>query len=180
MRESGDGYEARDYDSYIIAETDVLGNYEEATGEGFRIIADYIFGNNTSRQDIAMTAPVLENRAQNTEAEKIAMTAPVLSSEKGEQLRTISFVMPKEYTLKTLPKPNNPKVTITLVPARRVAVLPFTWYPTAKRIANKKKALLAMLERDGLIVDGDIQVARYNPPLSMPLMLRNEIIIGVK
>ena len=178
--ERRDGYEIRDYAPYIIAETDVVGSYDEATREGFRIIADYIFGNNTSLQDIAMTAPVLENRTPNTATEKIAMTAPVLSAEKSERLRTVSFVMPPEYTLETLPEPNNPKVTITSVPARRVAVLSFTWYPTAKRIAAKKEALVANLERDGLTIDGAVQVARYNPPLSMPLLLRNEIIIPIK
>ena len=93
---------------------------------------------------------------------------------------TISFVLPSEYTLETLPMPNNPQVTITQVDARKVAVLSFTWYPTAKRVENKKKELLTLIENDGLEVDGEIQVARYNPPLSMPLMLRSEIIIPIK
>jgi hypothetical protein len=61
-----------------------------------------------------------------------------------------------------------------------VAVLSFTWYPTAKRVEEKKTELLALIEKDGLEVDGKIQVARYNPPLSMPLVLRNEIIIPVE
>ncbi|MFT7507537.1 MAG: hypothetical protein ACI92I_000697 [Acidimicrobiales bacterium] len=174
--EHKNGYDIREYEPYIIAETDVTGNYEEASSNGFRIIGDYIFGNNTSRSSIAMTAPVLESKS----SEKIAMTVPVIDTKKDAGSRTISFVLPSEYTLETLPMPNNPQVTITQVDSRKVAVLSFTWYPTAKRVENKKKELLALIEKDGLEVDGEIQVARYNPPLSMPLVLRNEIIIPVK
>lgn len=174
--ESKTGYDIRDYEPYIIAETDVTGDYNDATSNGFRIIADYIFGNNTSRSSIAMTAPVLESKS----SEKIAMTVPVIDTEKDESTRTISFVLPSEYTLETLPMPNNPQVTITQVDSRKVVVLSFTWYPTAKRVESKKKELLALIEKDGLEVDGEIQVARYNPPLSMPLVLRNEIIIPIK
>lgn len=170
------GYEIRNYEPYIIAETDVTGDYNDATSNGFRIIADYIFGNNTSRSSIAMIAPVLENKS----SEKIAMTVPVMNTEKDNSTRTISFVLPSQYTLETLPMPNNPKVTITQVDTRKVTVLSFTWYPTAKRIEAKKQALIALLDRDGLEVNGEIQVARYNPPLSMPLVLRNEIIIPIK
>jgi len=174
--ESKGGYDVREYEPYIIAKTDVAGSYEEASSNGFRIIGDYIFGNNTSRTSIAMTAPVLESKS----SEKNAMTVPVIDTEKDENSRTISFVLPSEYTLETLPMPNNPQVTIAQVDSRKVVVLSFTWYPTAKRVESKKKELLALIEKDGLEVDGEIQVARYNPPLSMPLVLRNEIIIPIK
>ncbi len=174
--ESRAGYDIREYEPYIIAETDVTGEFGEATNSGFRVIADYIFGNNTSRSSIAMTAPVLESKS----SEKIAMTVPVIDTEKDVNTRTISFVLPSEYTLETLPMPNNPEVTITQVDSRKVAVLSFTWYPTMKRVESKKKELLALIENDGLEVSGETQVARYNPPPSMPLVLRNEIIIPIK
>jgi SOUL heme-binding protein len=174
--ESNDGYDIREYEPYIIAETDAIGSYDEATRNGFRVIADYIFGNNTSRTSIAMTTPVLESKS----SEKIAMTVPVIDTAKDENSRTISFVLPSQYTLETLPMPNNPQVKITQVPSRKVAVLSFTWYPTAKRVDEKKNELLSLLAKAGLEVNGEIQVARYNPPLSMPLMLRNEIIIPIK
>lgn len=170
------GYEIREYAPYLVAKTDVTGSYNEATSAGFRIIADYIFGNNTSRSSIAMTAPVLESKA----SEKIAMTVPVIDTKKDDNSRTISFVLPSEYTLDTLPMPNNSQVVITQIDAQKVAVLSFSWYPTAQRVEDKKTELQALIKRDNLEVNGEIQVARYNPPLSMPLMLRNEIIIPIK
>ncbi len=173
--ENRDGYEVREYGAYIVAETTVSGNRQEAVTSGFQIIADYIFGNNVSKKGIAMTAPVLESQA----SEKISMTSPVLSTESTAGDRVIAFVLPSEYTLETLPVPLNTAVTLREVPAHTVAVLQFTWYPTSARIEKKKEKLISLLERDKVTPIGTIQVAQYNPPLSMPLMLRNEIIIPI-
>lgn len=173
--EQRDGYEIREYAAYTVAETTVGGPRSTAMRSGFRLIADYIFGNNTSKTSIAMTAPVLEQPA----SEKISMTTPVLSSSDDTSERTIAFVLPSTYTLDTLPTPNNPAVTLREVPAHKVAALTFTWYVTANRIAAKEAALLSFLNRDHVVVTGGPQVAQYNPPLSMPLVLRNEILIPI-
>ena len=177
--EKKDGYEIREYAPYIKAEAEMTGTYAEATNQGFRIIADYIFGNNVRTESISMTTPVLES-PQIPQPEKIAMTVPVLESGTDSATRTIAFVLPSKYTLDTLPTPNNSAVKLTPVPARKVAVLRFTWYPTETRIARKKYELGEMLARDSKVVVGEYETARYNPPLSMPLTLRNEIIIQIE
>jgi hypothetical protein len=173
--EKKEGYEIREYAPYIIAQTTVTGNYDDATTQGFRIIADYIFGNNVTKESVAMTSPVLESRS-----EKIAMTTPVLEAGRGSDTRTIAFVLPSKYTLETLPLPNNAAVTLTPVPARKVAALSFTWYPTEARVTAKKELLQSYLVRDAQRMVGDIETARYNPPASMPLTLRNEILIPIQ
>ena len=174
--ENRDGYEIREYLPYIVAEATVSGSRQQATNSGFRIIADYIFGNNVSKSSIAMTAPVLESQT----SQKIAMTSPVLNTEGTENERIIAFVLPSAYTLETLPTPNNSAVRIREVPAQKVAALKFTWYPTAKRIDSKEELLQSFLQRDEVNIIGNVQVAQYNPPLSMPLVLRNEIIIPIE
>jgi hypothetical protein len=176
--EKRDGYEIREYSPYIVAQTTVTGNYDEATNSGFRIIADYIFGNNLRQEGISMTSPVLEGPTPPTN-EEIDMTSPVLETVGENQSRIISFVLPSKYTLETLPKPNNEAVKLVEVPARKVAALEFTWYPTAGRVEDKKATLLSYLVRDGAVIAGETETARYNPPLSMPLLLRNEILIPI-
>lgn len=176
--EKKDGYEIREYAPYIMAATTVTGDYDRATNQGFRIIADYIFGNNTKRESIAMTTPVLESPTEDM-SEKIAMTVPVIESASTNTTRTIAFVVPSKYTLDTLPLPNNEAVKLIAMPARKVAALRYTWYPTATRTETKKAELIKYLTRDGKIVAGAIETARYNPPLSMPLTLRNEILIPI-
>jgi len=177
--EQKDGYEIREYAPYIKAEVTVTGSYDEATRQGFRLIADYIFGNNVAKESISMTTPVLEATNAPT-SEKIAMTTPVLETATGNTSRNIAFVLPSKYTLDTLPRPNNNAVSLVAVPTRTVAVLRFTWYPTATRIAEKTTLLQTYLGRDRKKGIGSVETARYNPPLSMPLTLRNEIIIPIE
>jgi hypothetical protein len=173
--EKRNGYEVREYNAYIVAQTNVSGEYSQALGEGFRIIADYIFGNNTTKTSIAMTAPVLESSSQ-----LIAMTVPVISQPASEKNSVISFVLPSKYTLETLPKPNNAAVELREVPARKVAVRRFTWYATEARVEKQKAALVERLSADGMRMTDLPQVAQYNPPLSFPLTRRNEILITIE
>lgn len=169
------GYEIRQYDAYIVAETKVSGTYQETLNQGFRAIADYIFGNNTTKTSIAMTAPVLESSS-----EKIAMTVPVISQPASEKNSVVSFVLPSKYTLETLPKPNNAAVELREVPARKVAVRRFTWYATEARVEKQKAVLVERLTADGVSMTDLPQVAQYNPPLSFPLTRRNEILIAIE
>jgi hypothetical protein len=91
--------EIRDYPPMIVAEVEVSGERKEAINVGFRQIADYIFGNNSPKRKIPMTAPVTQQAG-----EKIAMTAPVSQQLAGARWK-VRFVMPQGYTLETLPAP---------------------------------------------------------------------------
>jgi hypothetical protein len=118
--ESDGKFEIRDYAPMIVAETDVTGTRQAAIREGFRTIADYIFGNNLTLQKITMTAPVTQQTG-----EKIAMTAPVTQQGDDHAWR-IRFVMPASYTMETLPEPKNTAVILKEVQGRRVAVIRFS------------------------------------------------------
>ncbi|MFT5436636.1 MAG: hypothetical protein ACI840_001284 [Ulvibacter sp.] len=174
------GYEIREYGVYVIAETaisDAKGR-DDATRKGFPIVAGYIFGDNTSKDKIAMTVPV---NTEASESEKIAMTVPVnTEQEEAGGTYKISFVMPSEYTIETLPTPNDSRVVIKEVPSRKVAVKRFTWSASESSVKKQEEALLSALGRDGIETVGTINVARYNPPWTIPFMLRNEVQIEVK
>ena len=174
--EKRSGYEIRRYRPYVVAETDVSGEYENVTRTGFRIIANYIFGDNIGPRKIAINAPVRVGTS-----EKIAMTAPVINTLSGASntTKTVSFVLPAQYTIETLPKPNDRRIRLVSMPERTVAALRFTWYVTPKRLQEKTQILQGLLKHDDISVDGEAQVARYNPPLSMPLLLRNEILLPI-
>lgn len=167
-------YEIRYYPVQIRAEVVIAGNYREALYGGFRKLADYIFGNNAASQSISMTAPVTTEMSQ-----KIAMTAPVLLAEL-ENRYVISFIMPRNYSLETLPKPGNPEITIRKIVERRVAAVRFGGYATESRVTKKIRALKSALEHDGVTMAGAAQVAQYNPPWTPPWMRRNEILIPVE
>lgn len=172
----GNGYEVREYAPYIRAEVTLQGAYRDTLYGGFRNVADYIFGNNTTRSAVAMTAPVLQEPAG---SETIAMTAPVLHEQEGSAY-TVSFIMPSSYTLETLPQPNNDKVKLRAVPKTRFAVLKFGGYATERRSARKTAWLQERITAAGLLPAGPPIVAQYDPPWTPPYMRRNEIQIPLK
>ena len=183
-------YEVRQYAPLIVAETWVEGDMDAASGKGFRLIADYIFGNNKANQGaasakVAMTAPVtLEPQGAST---KVAMTAPVavqpeLSSQgmSGVQRWRVHFVMPSQYTMGTLPTPNNNAVSLREVPAKRVAVATYSGFNTESRIREETQGLLAWMQARNWVAAGPAQLARYNPPWTLPMLRRNEIHIEIQ
>ncbi len=107
--------EIRSYGPMIAAEAVVDGERKPAISEGFRLIAGYIFGKNKPQEKIAMTAPVEQQKSQ-----KIAMTAPVeqQAQEANDNAWTVRFIMPKSWTMQTLPAPSDPRVKLEPLPAR--------------------------------------------------------------
>ncbi len=173
-------YEIRMYDTYIIAETTISGakDRNEAVQKGFPIVAGYIFGGNTSKDKVSMTVPV---NTEMTTSKKIAMTTPVnTEQEENDGTYKISFVMPSEYTLDTLPTPNDNQIIIKEIPSHAMAVKQFTWPASESRIKKQEELFLSAIDRDNIDTVGVINVARYNPPWTIPFMLRNEVQIKIK
>jgi hypothetical protein len=155
----------------------VEGSRDEASNKGFRLIADFIFGNNEASnkesQKIAMTAPVT------IEPQKIAMTVPVTIDQSSDKGWRVQFVMPKQYTMETLPKPKNPLVSIKEIPGKRYAVIKFSGLNNLEKIENNTKQLRDWMEVKHLQALGQPQLARYNPPWTLPPWRRNEILIEI-
>jgi len=169
-------FEIREYAPRIVAETSVSDSFERAPNIGFRRLADYIFGNNTSKQSIAMTSPV----AQEPQSEKIAMTAPVGQELAKDNLWVITFTMPSSYTMETLPKPKNPEVILKQLPASKFAAVRFTGFNRANTVESKTQELAAWLAKKSIQAEGKAIYARYNPPWTPWFMRRNEILLQIK
>ena len=184
------GFELRQYAPFIVAETWVDGDMDAASNKGFRIIADYIFGNNKAPQStqsskIAMTAPV--TLAPDAQPLKLDMTAPVsvqpavdASTWVQTQRWRVQFVMPAKYTLESLPLPNNSAVTLREVAAKTVAVAKYSGLNTDSRIRKETQALTDWVHARKLVSSGPPQLARYDPPWVLPMLRRNEIHIEIK
>ncbi len=175
--ETSDQFELRAYDSKIVAETFVSGSSYDASRTGFKRIANYIFGNNTSQngsnEKISMTAPVTIEQ----KTEKIAMTAPVTIEEQDDKWR-VHFVMPASHSMDTLPTPNNSNVLLRELPATNYAVISFSGLSGEKKVARKTAELMSWLESKNITATGKPELARYNVPWTPPFMRRNEIMIS--
>lgn len=192
--ESKSEYEIRLYPEHIVAQTTVKGTYDEALNQGFRIVAGYIFGGNTKKESIAMTAPVIEksvtqnsasektsvekNTAEKLQGESIAMTSPVMANIEGDG-HTIAFGMPRSYTLETLPVPNDSRIKIVTIPEKKMAVIRFSWFRNTARVQSKKQILIDVLKRNNIKIIGEPQYAGYNAPWTPPWMTRNEVLVEV-
>jgi hypothetical protein len=167
-------FEIRDYAPHILAETVVEGSMEGAGNKAFGLLFRYISGRNRSRTKVAMTAPV----SQEPTGEKINMTAPV-EQQRVRDAWIVSFMMPRSYTLQTLPEPEDARVTLRQVPARRMAAVRYTGFWSEKSYLRHKSELESWIHKKGLTIAGDPVWARYNPPFSPWFLRRNEILIPV-
>lgn len=167
-------YELRQYDSILLAEVTKTGNMRRAGVAGFKSLADYIFGNSKPAEKIEMTAPV--TRTQST---KIEMTAPVTRVENEDKSWTVAFVMPKKWTKESLPKPNNPDVSIREVPSELVASIKFSGRGTEASHNKKQVQLEEWIAQQGYDVAGEPRYAGYDAPWVLWPLRRNEVIIPV-
>jgi effector-binding domain-containing protein len=174
--------EIRQYGEILVAQTTVDGEYDQVGSAAFRRLADFIFGNNDSRTKVAMTSPVFQEVAGSRQStgERIDMTTPVLQESDDETAWTMTFVMPAEYTLSTLPRPRDSRVQIRTVPSKTVAALRFSGRLTKKRFDRYSAELLDWVADNGFIVRSSPRSAGYDPPWTLPPLRRNEIQIDVE
>ena len=172
VEQSGD-IEIRDYAPMIVAETKVSGERRDAIGKGFRIIADYIFGDNTAARKVPMTAPVTQQAS-----ERIAMTAPVAQQGEGSTWR-VRFIMPSSYTMETLPRPNNTAVELKEIPVQRFAAIRFSGMAGEDSLELQTKKLEIFIRAKSLSPVSAPTYAFYNPPWTLPFMRRNEVMIEI-
>lgn len=171
-----DGIEYRQYQPYVVAETMVTDAERrgDASNVGFRRLFAYISGENQSKTDIAMTAPV----QQVPTSAKISMTAPVRQS-RSTNGWAVAFVLPDELSLETAPEPLSSDISLRQVPGDLVAVLKYSGRWSDNNINLHKSVLLAKLSAAAVSREGEVVSAFYNSPFSLPFMRRNEVMVTV-
>lgn len=167
--------ELRKYKPHIVAKTRIEGSYDDSQKKAFRRLAGYIFGGNQSKGEIPMTAPVKAKKGVS-----IAMTAPVNQSLQNQSYE-MSFMMPSQYTLESLPTPKDPRIWFEQVPEKIAATISFSWFGSEERYRSFESELIKWLEKDGRFeLAGSTNYAGYNPPWTIPFLRTNEVIIELK
>ena len=175
---SQEAFELRDYDEMIVAEVTHQGDRRSASGRSFRRLAAYIFGQDRPEggEAIAMTSPVLQDRVD--QDQPIAMTSPVMQEETKTDTWRMRFVMPAKFTMETLPQPPA-DITLTEVPARRVAAVRFNGWGGDSDLAIMEAMLMEWVEEQGLTPVGEFEYAFYDAPRVPARVRRNEVLIEV-
>lgn len=171
-------FEVRSYPALVAAQVSVSGTRDEASSAGFKLLAGYIFGSNTRRQSIAMTAPVVQSKPG---SETIAMTAPVIQTAMpgSAEAWIVRFIMPAAYTVDTLPTPNDARVQLLVLPPARYAVVMFSGMAHQDDVIQRTAELTTFMAEHALRAAGPPALARYNPPWTLWFKRRNEVHIPV-
>jgi len=157
LKKYGD-VEIRKYPNMVVAKTSLSNNsFENAGSNGFRTIANYIFGGNEGNQKIAMTAPVVMSMGDSA---------------------SMYFVMPKQYSKDQLPKPANNNVAIMEESAKVLAVLRYGGFSSDNDIKKYFKTLEEELTKQNISTKGSYMYMGYNAPWDV-VNRRNEVAIEV-
>lgn len=168
-------FDIRQYEEYWAARTETEGDYRLSTTKGFRLLFNYISGNNKKQEKIAMTGPVI----QQEKGEKIAMTGPVIQQKKGKDW-TMEFVLPSKYNTEKPPEPLAPEVKLIKIPGYRAAVISYSGNLREKKYNAKAKKLMDIVRAKGLQPIGKPFSAGYDPPWTIPFLKHNEVLVIIE
>ena len=75
--------------------------------------------------------------------------------------------------------PADPRVRVIAVPGTLMAVLRYSGRWTEGNYQTHRNELLASLDRAGIRTAAEPVLSRYNGPLSIPLLRRNEVAVEI-
>jgi len=149
-------FEIRNYEATLFTMVKLPpSEYKTASGQGFRLLAGYIFGGNEGNEKIAMTSPVTMSL---------------------EDSMTMMFMVPKQYKREDLPKPNESQVKFHVEPEKRVAAITFGGWADDEKIEKYKQQLIKSLEAEGIKYTNRFYFLGYNAPYEIANR-KNEIIV---
>ncbi len=155
-----DDLELRRYPARVDARAEVNAlDFEDALDLGYERLAGYIRGGNADNEGLGMSTPV--------------------TTTMRDGRYEMSFVMPADRLVSSLPQPEDPRVQLREVPERRIAVLRFNGRFTKKNVEWQERKLLRKLVDAGLSAKGSVMFAAYDPPSTLPLLRRNELWIEI-
>jgi effector-binding domain-containing protein len=179
--EESQSIEVRNYESMVL----VSASMSEKSGySAFRKLFDYIGGENEGATQISMTAPVFMDKQTSDQSNankgtEIAMTAPVFMNENTSS-PSMSFVMPKDFTLASTPKPTDPDVTLSEIKNYKVAAIEFNGTLSDRNVEKHTKILIDWITKNEYTAIGEPIKAGYNGPLTIPIWRKNEVLIEIE
>lgn len=144
--------ELRDYPALVVAQTRVRG-----MDGGFMRLFRYISGSNAEDQKIPMTTPVF------------------MSGEANSQ--SMAFVMPKDMSITSTPKPVDSAVTVSEIPGGKFATLRFGGGRSEANQTEALSRLRAWLNQQNLRAEGSPIYAYYDDPMTPLSQRRNEVLL---
>ena len=133
-------------------------------GQGFRRLASFLFGENSRREAMAMTTPVVTR-----------------VDEQGRS-SAMFFILPSRVNASTAPQPlEGDGITLATRELPLVAAREFAGFATRQEVVRQRSMLLSALGAAGWQCEDaaavEVLVMQYDAPLTLPTLRRNEILI---
>jgi hypothetical protein len=107
------------------------------------------------------------------------MTAPVTQQQVGENQFLVQFFMPQGWTLDTLPKPNDSRVTLRKLPERRLFSDRYVGGWSESLYTKEVNEAKAEMLKESLTSKGQPIWAKYNSPMTPEFLRTNEIMYEI-
>lgn len=108
------------------------------------------------------------------------MTSPVNQQVQKNGKWLIQFGMPKNFTLQTLPKPEDKSIKFKIIKPRKMVAISFSGRWSDEIFKENKERLLHFIKKNGLKTQGKEILAYYDDPFTFPWNRRNEVIWQVE
>ena len=150
-------FEIRRYPALPVIETVQQGSRDRALGNGFGLLASYMFGEGREGEEIPITMPVL--------------ALPI----EGGAWR-IRFLLPEGRDCAEMEPPGS-DILLDELPPREMAVIAVPGKPTDRLFAAKTAELQRWIKAQRRSAAGAAEHAYYNSPLEPGTMHPNEILV---
>jgi len=151
---TNDIYEIRKYSDRLAVQV-----FQTNQNNSFRMLFNYISGNNETNEEIKMTTPV-------TQMEK-------------EGSISMQFYLPSKFNKDNVPSPTAPGVKIVNIEGGYFAAIRYSGRTTVKNFIKHKEILENQLKEDNILILSPVIKATYNSPFTLPMLKRNEVIFEV-
>ena len=144
LSQDGD-YQIRLYQKTLWVEVQVSNtDYKSMSREGFRPLANYIFGGNVEKKSMSMTASV-----------------SIVEDSSSPSMR---FYMPSDRNVDNLPKPNKKEILFVQLPERKLATYSFGGILDQKKKIDALKKLRTWCHKNKIQIKSPAEVFGNNAP----------------
>jgi len=155
------GVEIRDYSSMVVAQFTMRGTYRKSVSQGYIKLERYFLGENAAPEPIKMTVPTM------------------VRDDLASGWSTM-FYLPKGYRPETAPRPNDQRIRVVEIPARRVAALAFSGKLNEFVMREQIENLEAWLAAKGMAHKNDFTLAGFNMYWTPKKWRKNEVMVTLK
>ena len=169
------GFAVRSAETFMVAQVRVAGTYQDAFIQGVAILDRYREGDNL-RQPIE----IITVRGQVRErSEQLGRMFPYLLQEEDEGTVLISMILPGAVSSQSAPRPTDPRIRISTVPASHFAVRSVPRTALVENAHTQEEQLRELLTEQGYVARSVATVAVYDLTWTPAWFERTELWIPV-